>query len=294
MSRAFSKALHRVCGHAEGAFRVRTANGVIPIDRRQPLPLLALAHAAEIDGPFVLDPRITTDDGTAYLALWTYASSYQAALDKLSNGLRPQLAVRTPAGTAMIWVPRTPYIGSPDANSPTAADLLGVIADALGTVPPGSNDGIPLPRADEDLLIISDDTHADPAALGSWAEQIVDGRRRATSEVEMGEPTARDVALDAGAGRLTDSADDSDVEANTAASPATRPPVLSAQLARLLDALASRMNASSDAALARALVAYSMATLGTIDVYELLGVRLTWSKADGLYGWTDNGWRRIA
>jgi hypothetical protein len=293
VSRAFSKTLHRVCGHLQGAFRVRTADGEVTIDRAHPLPLIALAHAAESDGAFALDPRYSTGDRSAHLGLWTYAPAYQAALDKLPNELRPQLAVRTPAGTAMIWVPRTPYIGSPDADA-SAADLLGVIADALGTVPPGSDDGIPLPRADEDLLILSDATQADPAALWSWAEQIVNGRQRAISEVDVGEPAAREFAPDAGAEPLANGTDDGDVEASTAASLSTRPSALSAQLTRLLEGLASRTNVCSDVALARALVAHAMATLGTIEVYKLLGVGLTWSKADGLYGWADNCWRRIA
>jgi len=176
---AFVRTLHRICGRVDGTFRVCAGDSEIAIERHERLPLLLLARAAQADGPFGLDPHVSLGDRTAYLALWSYARSLPHTLDRLPAELHPQLAVATPAGTALIWVPQPPYPIEGDAGGPDVQALLVAIADALDAVPPGATDLIPLPRANEDLGPASDTTHADPAALWSWSQRVLEDRRRA-------------------------------------------------------------------------------------------------------------------
>jgi hypothetical protein len=196
--RAFVQVLYRVCGRAEGTFRVSTADGDIVIDRRERLPVLDLERAADLDGPFALDPQLAGDAGAAYLALWTYAPSCEDALQQLPKTLRPQLAIATPAGVAMVWVTESPYTAAPGTGNPDAAALLAAVADALHTIPPGPGDGIPLPRVDADLLSATTDTYADPGALWAWARTVLAEREREQTRALKAGATARAVEPDAG------------------------------------------------------------------------------------------------
>ncbi len=70
---------------------------------------------------------------------------------------------------------------------------------------------------------------------------------------------------------------------------------LPAPLRRLLDAAAQRQRVSPQEALAEAVLAHGVAVLGTREAYALLGVLLTWKRADGLYALTPaREWRPIA
>ena len=134
-----------------------------------------------MDSPFALDPRLARDGATAYLALWTYAASYEDALAHLPAPLHPQLAIATPAGVAMVWIPRTPCMAGLETEAVDALVLLAAIADALNTVPPGPDDGIPLPRSEADLVAVTTDTYADVEALWSWAHQLLEDRKQQTA-----------------------------------------------------------------------------------------------------------------
>lgn len=350
MRRAFVQVLYRVCGRAEGTFRVRTADGDIVIDRRKRLPVLDLERAADLDGPFALDPRLAGDAGDAYLALWTYAPSCEDALQQLPETLRPRLAIATPAGVAMVWVTESPYTASPGTGNPDAAALLAAVADALHTIPPGPDDGIPLPRVDADLLSTTTDTYADPGALWAWAQTVLAEREREQKRALEAGAAARAVEPDAGtATGVADEAPDTgeaiaehdgqplgddarvavpdpwSADEDAAAEPEDEPapptgadrvrvvpvpaaaappgraahpaldatPPLAPEMLRLLRVLAGYIELSPGAALARALVAHAMATLGTAEVYRLLGVRLTWARPDGLYGLAGDEWRKL-
>lgn len=330
MRHAFSQVLYRICGRTEGSFRVLTGTGDLLIGRRQPLPLLELQRAATVDSAFALDPRLPRDGATTYLALWTYASSYEDVLACLPELLHPQLAIATAAGVAMVWIPRTPCLAGPDAGTLDAAVLLGAIADALNTVPPGPEDGIPLPRSEADLVTVTTDTFADLEALWGWARQVlVDRQHQAAVDDERGDSVEAYAAAEVSE-RAHDARSEEDVPedllavdpwsqdaegdvpvllaarpipprdvavlpvAEGSAPPAVDvPPQLTSDLLGLIAAVAHRSGGSRQAVLVRAVVAHAMATLGSADVYALLGVRLTWARPDGLYGLADGEWKQI-
>jgi hypothetical protein len=69
---------------------------------------------------------------------------------------------------------------------------------------------------------------------------------------------------------------------------------LPAPLRRLLAAAAHAQRVSPQQALAEAVLAHGVAVLGTREAYALLGVQLTWKRADGLYALTQaREWRPI-
>gem|GEM_PF-4880728 len=70
---------------------------------------------------------------------------------------------------------------------------------------------------------------------------------------------------------------------------------LPAPLRSMLAAAAQAQRLSNGDALAEAVLAYALATLGTRETHAQLGVGLTWKRADGLHVLTLNsGWRKLS
>jgi hypothetical protein len=344
VTRAIAHALYRVCGRSEGPFRIVTPSGDMHIDRRRRLPLLELQQAASADGPFGLDPRVPTESGHAYLAVWVYAASLDAVLARLPSELHPQIAIVSAAGTAVVWLPAAPVDTRATADLPHPLTLCAALAAALDAVPPGPEDSIPLPRADADLITIPSADATDPAALWAWASETADALARerelaraapAQEAVQEPEPGAEPVPQPSADPWLAEPDLPASPQApESAAEPAvpqavpeppanempTRPepghhdrgveapeapPVAAGQgseppwsvpagLSRLVEALSQRTGRDRREVVARALLAHAMATMGTAATYDVLGVRLTWDRPDGLFGLVGDQWVKIA
>jgi hypothetical protein len=160
-----------------GILRIRTASGEIGLPRCAGLPLADLRVAAE-DDLFVLDPWVKLPDQTrAALALWSFTTAREATLEKLPKGLRPQVIVRAGFGDALVWIPSSPLSDEPTDDLPRLAVFLAELALALEAIPAGPDDGIPLPRWDNDVDILSALRRTDLRALWHWVHAAAELKR---------------------------------------------------------------------------------------------------------------------
>jgi len=429
-------------GQRAPALRLIAGTGELVLARDRPLPLARIRAAAASDGFLAVDPWIADGEGRAIIALWTYAADRERALAPVPRELAPQLIVHAPIGAVLVWLLPAPYPETPGDDRPAPDRFLAELAEALGTIPAGTADTLPVPVRDTDLVVLDRHGAADPAALWAWAHETAEARRAearraaeeaaameaemlaeptpppetgvpgqpdiedeaagvslaagepqpevvspapdeaaaascaalgrasaqedtpraaadAESEVPMdadddgapeaadGLPPAADERFDAAADGEIGDADGAcalpapEAEHADAAAPAEtaggigRPSApadlglrgggeaagdgprdpdtpssddiaasapdqgaradLPAPLRRLLAAAAQRQRVSPQEALAEAVLAHGVAVLGTREAYALLGVLLTWKRADGLYALTPaREWRPIA
>ncbi len=187
-----------------------------------------------------------------------------------------------------------------------------------------------MPRTERELVVLEPvDGFADPAALWAWATSVIEAQRQAavtlaaapredgeaavepstsieTAVVQQRDPWQTITRPDdreglppvaTSAESATPPAPESPgVGGGAAAAPGTEieAPVLDDGLAAVEDALARSLGCTTDAASTRAVIVYALRRLGSERVHELLGVRLTAMRPDGLYGLAGADWRKIA
>jgi stage III sporulation protein AA len=163
-----------------GTLRIRTEGGEIGLDRSAALAFPDLRAAAESD-LFILDPQITLPGDTpAVLALWSFTMDREASLEKLPEELRPQAIIRAAFGDALVWIPGAPYPEEGREELPRLSVFLAELAVALNGIPAGRDDGIPLPRQETDVDILSSTRRTDTRALWDWVHAVAERERSMT------------------------------------------------------------------------------------------------------------------
>ena len=164
-----------------GTLRIRTVSGEIGLDRSAGLPVPDMCAAAASD-LFVSDPCGTLPNHTrTALALWSFTTAREACLEKLPEDLQPQVIIRAGFGDALVWIPVSPYPDEPTDGLPRLAVFLTEIALALETIPAGPDDGIPLPRREMDMNILSSTHRTDLHAFWNWVHAAAELERASGS-----------------------------------------------------------------------------------------------------------------